>query len=61
MAGKEVKAKEYLEKHRIIELLENLTAHLLYDRPGKILKKHLVDIEERIAKKMFLDSVDMRN
>ena len=34
-ANKEEEAKEYLKTHRIMELFENLTAHLAYERPGK--------------------------
>lgn len=35
MAGKEEKAKEYLKNHQIMELLDNLTGLLIYERPGK--------------------------
>ena len=44
MANKESDAQEYLKKHKIMELFENLTAQLIYDRPGKYLNKHLIDI-----------------
>lgn len=37
MAGKPELAKEYLRKHKIMELLDNLTAQLIYERPGKTL------------------------
>ncbi|KAK3736393.1 hypothetical protein QZH41_017914 [Actinostola sp. cb2023] len=33
MAGKEELAKQYLKRHKIMELLDNLTAHLIYERP----------------------------
>lgn len=32
---RELQAKEYLEKHRIMELLSQLTSFLLFDRPSK--------------------------
>jgi len=35
MALKEEQAKEYLKTHRIMELLDNLTAQLIYERPGE--------------------------
>lgn len=44
MANKESDAQEYLKKHRIMELFENLTAQLIYERPGEYLNKHLIDI-----------------
>lgn len=28
-------AREYLEKHRIVELLNNMTSQLIFHRPGK--------------------------
>ncbi|KXJ17422.1 EF-hand calcium-binding domain-containing protein 10 [Exaiptasia diaphana] len=34
MAGKEELAKQYLKRHKIMELLDNLTAQLIYERPG---------------------------
>ncbi|XP_020603105.1 EF-hand calcium-binding domain-containing protein 10-like [Orbicella faveolata] len=33
MANKESDAQEYLKKHKIMELFENLTAQLIYERP----------------------------
>lgn len=30
-------AQEYLAKHKILELFENLTANLVFERPGKYL------------------------
>ena len=35
MANKESDAQDYLKNHKIMELFENLTAQLIYDRPGK--------------------------
>lgn len=35
MANKESDAQAYLKKHRIMELFENLTAQLIYERPGE--------------------------
>ena len=29
-------AREYLQKHKIIELFEEISAHLLYRQPGKL-------------------------
>lgn len=43
MANKESDAQEYLKKHKIMELFENLTAQLIYERPGEYLNKHQVD------------------
>ena len=39
MANRESDAQEYLKKHKIMELFENLTAQLIYERPGKKFKK----------------------
>ncbi|XP_068700906.1 EF-hand calcium-binding domain-containing protein 10-like [Montipora capricornis] len=33
MANKESNAQDYLTKHKILELFENLTAQLIYERP----------------------------
>ncbi|CAH3038970.1 unnamed protein product [Porites lobata] len=33
MANRESHAQEYLKKHKIMELFENLTAQLIYERP----------------------------
>ena len=35
MANKENDAQEYVKKHCIMELFENLTAQLIYERPGE--------------------------
>ena len=35
-------AQEYLAKHKILELFENLTAALVFERPGKLCFGHLV-------------------
>ena len=37
MANKESHAQDYLKNHKILELFENLTAQLIYERPGKYL------------------------
>lgn len=42
MANKESDAQEYLKKHRIMELFENLTAQLIYERPGEYFKKRRI-------------------
>ena len=42
MANRESDAQEYLKKHKIMELFENLTAQLIYDRPGKKFKKRFL-------------------
>lgn len=39
MANKESGAQDYLKNHKIMELFENLTAQLMYERPGKYLNK----------------------
>lgn len=44
MANKESDAQEYLKQHRIMELFENLTAQLTYERPGEQLDKNRIDI-----------------
>lgn len=44
MANKESDAQEYLKKHKIMELFENLTVQLIYERPGEYSYKHQVDI-----------------
>ncbi|EDO49685.1 predicted protein [Nematostella vectensis] len=31
--NREESAREYLKKHKIMELLDNLTSHLIYERP----------------------------
>jgi len=35
---REQRALEYLQKHKIMELLDNFTAQLLYNRPSKSYK-----------------------
>ena len=42
MAKRESDAQEYLKKHKIMELFENLTAQLIYERPGKKFKKRFL-------------------
>ena len=37
MANKEGDAQEYLKNHKILELFDNLTAQLIYERPGEYL------------------------
>jgi len=34
---RELEAKDYLEAHRIDELLNNMTAMLIYARPGNLI------------------------
>ncbi|XP_005343920.1 EF-hand calcium-binding domain-containing protein 10 [Microtus ochrogaster] len=43
----ELQAKEYLEKHRIMELLSQLTSFLLFDRPNKP-REYLITLLERL-------------
>lgn len=38
--SRELEARNYLEKHRIMELLNYLTSALLFFRPGKSLAYH---------------------
>lgn len=40
-SGREQEARNYLEKHRIMELLNYLTSNLLFSQPGKGLGCHL--------------------
>lgn len=40
-SGRERQAREYLEKHGIMELLNHLTTVLLFFRPGKSLASYL--------------------
>lgn len=35
MNEKEAAALDYLEKHKIMKLFENITSSLIYSRPGK--------------------------
>ena len=35
---REIEARRYLEAHRIPELIDNMTAMLIYMKPGKVLK-----------------------
>lgn len=35
--GRDVEAREYLEQHRVLELFNNMTSQLIYNRPGKYL------------------------
>ncbi|XP_038192820.1 EF-hand calcium-binding domain-containing protein 10 isoform X2 [Arvicola amphibius] len=44
---RELLAKEYLEKHRIMELLNQLTSFLLFDRPKKP-REYLISLLERL-------------
>lgn len=39
-SSRELQARNYLEKHRIMELLTYLTSALLFSRPGKCLAYH---------------------
>lgn len=32
--GRDVEAREYLEQHRVLELFNNMTSQLIYNRPG---------------------------
>lgn len=44
MANKESDAQDYLKKHQIMELFENLTAQLIYERPGEYLNEAGIDV-----------------
>ncbi|KAL1790480.1 EF-hand calcium-binding domain-containing protein 10 [Sigmodon hispidus] len=44
---RELQAKEYLEKHQIMELLSQLTSFLLFDRPKKP-REYLISLLERL-------------
>ena len=44
MANKENDAQEYVKKHCIMELFENLTAQLIYERPGEQLTQLRIDV-----------------
>lgn len=35
--GRDVEAREYLEQHRVLELFNNMTSQLIYNRPGTYL------------------------
>lgn len=35
--GRDVEAREYLEQHRVLELFNNMTSQLIYNRPGRYL------------------------
>ncbi|KAK7493956.1 hypothetical protein BaRGS_00014838 [Batillaria attramentaria] len=51
-------AKEYLDKHRVMELFNNITSQLIYARPGLSLflwqldepKQFIIDVLERLQK-----------
>ncbi|XP_006989597.1 EF-hand calcium-binding domain-containing protein 10 [Peromyscus maniculatus bairdii] len=45
--NRELQAKEYLEKHRIMELLSQLTSFLLFVRPKKP-REYLISLLERL-------------
>ncbi len=42
MAGREDAAQFYLTKHRINDLFHNITASIVFDRPGLYLSQHNV-------------------
>ncbi|CAO2586108.1 EF-hand calcium-binding domain-containing protein 10 [Lemmus lemmus] len=44
---RELQAKEYLEKHRIMELLSQLTSFLLFERPKKP-REYLISLLDRL-------------
>lgn len=33
---REKNALDYMKKHKVVELMDNLTAQLLFSRPGKV-------------------------
>ncbi|OBS66309.1 hypothetical protein A6R68_05149 [Neotoma lepida] len=45
--NRELQAKEYLEKHRIMDLLSQLTSFLLFVRPKKP-REYLISLLERL-------------
>merc|ERR1711860_380248 len=47
--GRDVEAREYLDNHRIVELFNNLTSHLIFKRPDDP-KKHMIELLEKLQK-----------
>ena len=44
MANKERNAEGYIRNHKILELFENLTAQLIFERPGEYLLRLLLNV-----------------
>ncbi|OWF35504.1 EF-hand calcium-binding domain-containing protein 10-like [Mizuhopecten yessoensis] len=42
-------ARQYLENHRVLELFNNLTSQLMYNRPDEP-KKFMIDVLEKLQK-----------
>merc|ERR1711860_39840 len=47
--GRDGEAREYLEKHRIVELFNNMTSQLIFHRPDDP-KKHMIEVLEKLQK-----------
>ncbi|XP_063444619.1 EF-hand calcium-binding domain-containing protein 10-like [Mytilus trossulus] len=47
--GRDADAKEYLNDHKIVELFNNLTSQLIFNRPDEP-KKHMIEILEKLQK-----------
>lgn len=44
---REQEAAEYLDKHKIVELMDNLTSMLFFYRPGEALTRFVVDLVDQ--------------
>lgn len=44
MANKERNAEGYIRNHKILELFENLTAQLIFERPGEYSLRLLLNV-----------------
>ncbi|XP_062577972.1 EF-hand calcium-binding domain-containing protein 10-like [Saccostrea cucullata] len=47
--GRDVEAKEYLEQHRVLELFNNMTSQLIYNRPENP-KKYMIELLEKLQR-----------
>ncbi|XP_062610736.1 EF-hand calcium-binding domain-containing protein 10-like [Saccostrea cucullata] len=47
--GRDVEAKEYLEEHRVLELFNNMTSQLIYNRPENP-KKYMIELLEKLQR-----------
>ncbi|XP_011440511.2 EF-hand calcium-binding domain-containing protein 10 [Magallana gigas] len=47
--GRDVEAREYLEQHRVLELFNNMTSQLIYNRPENP-KKYMIDLLEKLQR-----------
>ena len=44
LGPRETEAHEYMEKHRILELFNNLTTQLIYHRPGTVFRVSVQEV-----------------